>query len=297
MIDASGGLLAALLRFAALTATTGALGAWMFAHFVIPRLPPGSDDALRRDARVLAVRAARWCLAVLALTAIARLLAPAAPATGVGLAASAAAQSLWGKALFVQGVASAIAFAVLLVRRDAHPWPRAAQVGLAVVALVPPFLAHAGTASELRLLAIVVDVVHGLSAGGWVGALALLTIAVASGRRAADAPVRTAQLVGAFHPVAVIAAPTVFATGLLTAWLRMGAPVGIASPTYSGLFVAKLVLVGVTGFVGAGHSKLATRRVAAVAPAAIGRTLAAECGLAVVVLALTAVLVGTAPID
>jgi putative copper export protein len=175
-------------------------------------------------------------------------------------------------------------------------WPRLADGATLVLAIAPPFLAHAGAATELRVVSIVVDIIHGLAAGGWVGALALLTTAIIRERHAPDGAARSAQLIAAFHPVALVAAGTVFATGLGTAWLRMGAPEGIASPTYSGLFVAKLLLAGVTGWIGAGHSKLATRRVASVEPRAVSRTLLTECLIAVCVLILTAVLVGTAPI-
>jgi putative copper export protein len=141
-----------------------------------------------------------------------------------------------------------------------------------------------------------VDLIHGLAAGAWVGALALVAVAVTHARRAEHGTAHATALFAAFHRVAVIAAPTVFVTGLLSAWLRMGAPEGIASPTYSGLFVAKLLLVGVTGYIGAGHSKLATKRAATVSPVAVGRSLVVECAFALAVLAVTAVLVGTAPI-
>ena len=94
----------------------------------------------------------------------------------------------------------------------------------------------------------------------------------------------------------MVAASTVFITGLVTAWLRMGAPVGIASSSYSGLFVAKLLLVGVVGAIGAGHAKLARRRQHLVDTASTSRTLLSETALAVIVLAITAVLAGTEPI-
>jgi putative copper export protein len=298
MIDGAGGMLAIMLRFAALIATTGALGAWAFGRFVVRHVSLDADDALRQTVRRAAIRSGACCFAVLALTAVARLFGPVAAVPGAtsDIPLSAALATGWGKALLVQGIASATALVALVARREAASWPAATQAGLIVAAVIPPYLAHAGMSVDFRALSVVIDVIHGVAAGAWVGALALLAMAVASGRRAAEGPSRTARLIIAFHPVAVIAAPVVFVTGLITAWLRMGAPVGIATPTYSGLFVAKLVLVGVTGFVGAGHAKLATRRVSSVAYGAVGRTLAAECLLAVVVLVITAVLVGTAPI-
>lgn len=298
VIDAAGGWLALTTRFLALSATTLALGAWVFGRLVLARLPQAGDDTPHAAMRALAQRVAGWSAAVLALTAAARMLVAVAdvPAADVGVVGTTVFQGLWGRALVVQGLAAGIAAAFLLARAPTIRWPAPAEVALAVVGLTPPFLAHAGSAAELRALAIVVDAVHGVAAAAWVGALVLVTIVFVRHRSADDAPARGAALIAAFHPIAVVAAPTVFVTGLLTAFLRMGLPEGIASPTYSGLFVAKLLLAGVTGWIGAGHSKLATRRASAVAPATVSRSLLAECAFAVLVLALTAVLVGTAPL-
>ena len=294
MIESAGGVLAIVLRFVALTATTGTLGAWAVSRLVATRFDAEGNTAPRLAMRTLARHAALWCLAMLALSAFARLSLPVASAPdAVGGASSIAAIGTpWGTTLLAQGIIAAVTFAVLLRSAPVRAWPLAGECGVALLAFIPPFLAHAGSASELRAAAVFVDLLHGAAAGGWVGALAIVTIAAAR----ADAPARAIAILGAFHPVAVIAAPTVFVTGLITAWLRMGVPVGIASPTYSGLFVAKLLLVGITGFIGAGHSKLATRKVPVAALGAVRRTLAAECAFALLVLVITAVLVGTAPI-
>lgn len=295
MIDSAGGLFAVMIRFVALTAATGTLGAAAFLRFVMPRLPQAQrdDGALQQlGARTLAA-----CAAIVTLSAAARLLAPVTTIPGAEPGGSLAALSqAWGIMLALQGAAGAW-IAMAAWRQRQHASARASvDIAVAALALTLPFAAHAGRSAELRGIAVLVDLVHVLAAGAWVGALALVTAAALRGRTAADASARMAALVVAFHPVAVLAAPAVFVTGLLTAWLRMGAPAGIAAPTYSGLFVAKLLLVGVTGFIGAGHSKLATRRDATVAPVAVGRSLVAECAFAVLVLAVTAVLVGTPPI-
>jgi len=300
LIDAAGGLVLVALRFLAFAATTGALGAWVFAHLVVARMPADTDGARRSALQDFAVRVAVWCTTLIALTSVARLVAAAVTMHTPGGNAPGAAldilRTAWGAGLVAQGVAAAVAAGALRVSRRAQAWPRLTNISVAALAIVPPFLAHAGTAPTLRAVSVVVDLIHGAAAGGWVGTLGLLTATVLRERRLSDGPARSATLIAAFHPVALIAAGAVFATGLGTAWLRMGAPEGIAAPTYSGLFVAKLLLAGVVGAYGAGHAKLATRRGRAVDPRAVGRSLAAECVVAMLVLAVTAVLVGVAPI-
>ncbi len=275
MIDAAGGWPSVLLRFLALAATTGTVGAWVFSRFVAGRMTGAVAERHRQSLGHLGVRAAIWCSALLVLAAALPVLR---------------ARGDWGHA--AQAVAAAITGAALLRGRRTQPWPRLATGSVALLVVIPAFLGHAA-AGEWRVLSVLMDVVHVAAAGGWVGALALLTIATLRARRETDGPALSAALIVAFHPVAMVAASTVFVTGLLTAWLRMGVPVGIASSSYSGLFVAKLLLVGVTAALGAGHSKLARRRVPSVDLASIGRSLLAESLLALLVLVVTAVLAGT----
>jgi putative copper export protein len=300
MIDAAGGPLVVALRFLALAATIGILGAWVFGRFVAGRLTGEVGVRHRTSLEDFSVRTAIWCTALLLLFAAPRLLAQTAAFIGPGDPlwpnALLVLRTRWGWTLAAQAVTAAIAGTALLFGRRRQSWPRVAEVGVAGLVVIPAFLGHAGTAVDLRALSVLVDVVHLAAAGGWVGTLGLLTTAVLRERREGDGPALAAALIVAFHPVAMVAAGTVFVTGLATAWLRMGVPVGIASSSYSGLFVAKLLLVGVTGAIGAGHSKQARRRVQSVEVTSISRTLLAETLLAVLVLAVTAILAGTDPI-
>jgi putative copper export protein len=298
MIDGAGGWLAIALRFVAFTATTGALGAWAFHRFVLPRVPVTADAAERQGWQALAVRAATWCSIAVAVTALVRSQVPGSALPSGPDAVERLFNSItWTIALHAQAVVAGLAAIFLAMRaRPQTAWPIGAEASVIALALIPPALAHAGSAHELQGVAYLVDVVHGAAAGAWVGGLALLTLLVARTRGADGGAAAAAALFAGFHPVAMVAAPTVFATGLTSAWLRMGVPEGIASSTYSGLFVAKLLLAGVVGFIGAGHSKLATRRASAIRPDTVGRSLLGECVFALIVLLVTAVLVGTPPI-
>jgi putative copper export protein len=300
VIAGAGGLMMVVLRFLVLTATTGAIGAWIFARFVVPGATGDAAAALGPSLMRMSGRVAMACAAVIVLLAVPRLMTqaqslsdPGDPLAGMMLAVLG---TRWGLALVVQAAAAlAVLVAVWSASRSGSQ-SRVAEFAVMALAIIPAFMGHAIADPDRRVLSMLVDVVHVAAAGGWVGTLALLTIAAWRQRRAADAPVVTAALIVAFHPIAMVTAGAVFVTGLSTAWLRMGAPVGIADPTYSGLFVAKLLVVGITGALGAGHAKQAKRRALKVAPASIGRTLLGETLLAVLVLAVTAILAGTAPI-
>ena len=300
MIDAAGGLLVVFLRFLALAATTGTVGAWVFGRFVAGRMSGTVAERHRHSLADFSGRAAIWCTAFLALSAAPRLFAQAATFAESGEpmwpSALLVLHTRWGWILAAQAVTAAITCAVLLFGRRTNAWPRVAEVCVAGLVVIPAFLGHAGATEDLRALSVLVDVVHLAAAGGWVGTLGLLTTVALRERRDADGPTLSAALIVAFHPVAMVAVGAVFVTGLFTAWLRMGVPVGIASSSYSGLFVAKLLLVGVTGAIGAGHSKLARRRVQSVDTGSISRSLLTETLLAVLVLVVTAVLAGTDPI-
>jgi putative copper export protein len=298
MIDAAGGLPAVALRFVAVAATTGALGAWAFSRFVLPRLSTSINDADRQSWWTLATRTAIWCSVTLAVSAGARTLVPGSVLPRVADGTENLLRSIMSaEGLHAQGVVAGLAAVLLAFRtRRGHPWSLDAESSVIAMALIQPALAHAGVTPGLQVLAYAVDIAHGAAAGAWVGALALVTVLVRQHRARPDGAARSMALFTAFHPVALVSAPTVFVTGLATAWLRMGAPEGIANSTYSGLFVAKLLLAGVVGYFGAGHSKLVVRRAATVAVDSVSRTLLLECAFAIAVLFVTAILVGTPPI-
>lgn len=297
MIDSAGGWIAIALRLAAVTGTTLALGGWVFTRFVLPRIERTVDAQSLMPWQATATRAVVIGAFLVIASALLRLALPAALPDGLDPGARVQLQALWRTALLAQAGA---ATAAALTWGTAVGWGRAPQLlrdaFVAALAVIAPALAHAGASAELRVIAVLVDVAHGLAAGAWVGALALVTVAVTRARGRENGAAQAAALFAAFHPVALIAAPTVFVTGLATAWLRMGAPEGIANSTYSGLFVAKLLLAGVVGYFGATHSKLVTKR-AVVTPEAVWRTLLGECAFALIVLIVTAVLLGTPPID
>jgi len=300
MIESAGGFVAIVLRGAALFGTIAVIGGWVVAQFVVARAT-GSAVAPHRASLAqfsnrLAMAGAALLAALLVPRAIVQAFAEATPADASGALVLAVLQSPWGVALMLQALAAAVIFAGLRFAGTSRLFTRLTDAGIAVLLVAPAFLGHAAADADRALASIIVNTLHVASAGGWIGALLVLTLLARALRAREDGGALLAALIVAFHPLALACAGTAFATGLATAWLRMGAPEGIANSTYSGLFVIKVVLVFVTGAIGAGHAKLAKRRVATVDRAAVSRTLLGESLLAVLVLLVTAVLAGTAPI-
>lgn len=300
MIESAGGLYAIALRGAALFGTIMVVGGWAFAQFVVARASGPAVEPYRASlvlfSNRLAMAGAALIAALMAPRAIVQAFASATPADPTLPLVLAVLQSPWGIALVLQALAAAMVFAGLRFASASRLSPRLTDAGIAVLLVAPAFLGHAATDPDRALASIIVNTLHVAAAGGWIGALLVLTLLARTLRSRDDGGPLLASLLVSFHPLALASAGTAFATGLATAWLRMGAPEGIANSTYSGLFVIKVVLVFVTGAVGAGHAKLAKRRVATVDRAAITRTLLGEALLAVLVLLVTAVLAGTAPI-
>lgn len=300
MIESAGGFYAIALRGAALLGTLAVIGGWAFAQFVVARASGQTVEPYRASLANFSNRLAMAGAALLAALMVPRVLvqalASATPADPTGLLVLQVFRSPWGIALVLQAVAAAMVFAGLRYAGVSRLYTRLTDAGIAVLLVAPAFLGHAAADPDRALASIIVNTLHVAAAGGWIGALLVLTLVARTLRAREDGGPLLAALIVAFHPLALASAGTVFVTGLATAWLRMGAPEGIANSTYSGLFVAKVVLVFVTGAVGAGHAKVAKKRVATVDRVAVARTLLGETLLAALVLLVTAVLAGTAPI-
>lgn len=300
MIESAGGFYAIALRGAALFGTIAVIGGWAFAQFVVARAPGLAMEPYRTSLALFSNRFAMAGAALIAALMVPRVIvqafASATTADPTGSLVLEVLRSPWGIALVLQALAAAMAFAGLRVTDGSRLYARLTDAGIAVLLVAPAFLGHAAADPDRALASIIVNTLHVAAAGGWVGALLVLTLVARTLRTREDGGPLLAALIVSFHPLALASAGAVFVTGLGTAWLRMGAPEGIANSTYSGLFVVKVVLVFVTGVVGAGHAKLAKKRVATVDRSAIARTLLGEALLAVLVLLVTAVLAGTAPI-
>lgn len=194
--------------------------------------------------------------------------------------------------------------AALVATRAAVLAPRerlVATAGALVAVLSPAVVGHTRSFEPVPLL-VVTDVVH-LSAGAvWLGGLAGLALALPT---LASRGRETAALVTRFSTLAASVLVVLVATGSLMAWRVLGSWSGLVDTTYGRLLLVKigiaLVVVALAGFNrfrllprvlgAAGHgdrTRAATR---------VRRTVVAEAGMLVVLLAVTGFLVNQSPRD
>jgi copper transport protein len=197
-------------------------------------------------------------------------------------------------------VVAAIGFGIAKRSRTNAGWAVAA-LGALAIATAPALTGHARATPPVGL-AIVADVLHVCAACAWIGGLMTLLFAalpIARGVRPAAAISSgslVASLVRAFHPVALTCAAIVIVSGVCAAWLRLPAVDALWSTSYGRVLLVKLAFVALVVVMGAinwrrmlpslGDDQSARR---------ITRTAGTELTFAVLVLAVTAVLVSTSP--
>ncbi|MFL6116072.1 MAG: copper resistance CopC/CopD family protein [Catenulispora sp.] len=151
---------------------------------------------------------------------------------------------------------------------------------------------HSGTGSQVGF-ALPSDVLHLLAMATWVGGLSALTLAILGRRQTVLDPDDRLALVRRFSATAFAAVCVLAATGVYQGWRQVRHWDTLFETNYGRLLVIKsccfLVLLGL-GY-------LARRILAAESPdlAVLRRSVAAELGIAIAVLAVTALLVESQP--
>ena len=255
-----------------------------------PMEPPSVDRRL--------VRQAGCALAVLIVAAGARLYAQTwssfgldEPITGE-LARLVAGQTRWGGRWTWQVIAvgAAVPMAALVMARVPGGWLLLGAATLGVVGTAPMTghaLAHAGGPLRPMLL----QILHLLAAGVWLGALFVL-LSAGLGRPGASDGAAVARLVHRYSPVALTAAAVLAATGVLTAVLYVDHIPQLWQTGYGRVLLLKTGLFGLTAGLGAFNWRwVRPQLTAAGGPGRLRRSGAAELVAAAVVLAVTAWLV------
>ena len=167
-------------------------------------------------------------------------------------------------------------------------WMTACAAACAWVTL--PLTGHA--MSSGTYLPWLAQIAHGIGAGLWVGALAVVILVALRLARYPDGHRRVDHLVRRFSPLAVVSVVTIALSGGLTAVLYVDAVADLWTTAYGRTLLLKVGLFAATGAVGAYNWRRLTPRLGdATGTRALLRSARLELGLAATLLAVTAVLV------
>lgn len=299
----------AAVRWLTFMGLLGVIGVVAFRLVVLGLMGRNWDPAGREIVAPAAARAARVGLAGVAVLTLALLLrlfaqsyalhgsAQALDSELIGILLS---RTVWGWAWLLQAAGTLLAL-VGFVMAEKDNWLAwtVASVGVVALAFTPGLSGHAVAAPELAVLAILADGLHVLGAGGWLGSLLLVVIVgipVALRRPAENRGERVAALINAFSPTALFFAGTVVATGVFAAWLQLGSVPALWQSAYGRTLLLKLAVLSVVFGTGAYNwLKVKPALGSDAAAGRLRRAASVELAVGVVVLAVTAVLVATAP--
>ena len=170
----------------------------------------------------------------------------------------------WGRAWTVQVLASGLAAAGALFATVAPSGWFPAAVGATTVVLSMPLTGHATGAESAGAYGYPLDALHLLGAGSWLGTLGVLTIValIPLARSTQESRGRlVAELVHAFHPVALTGAGvTVLAGTVLSLRYLRGDFAAIVTSEWGRTLLIKLALLGGVAGLGAWNSRVMRAR-------------------------------------
>lgn len=279
-------LAAAAARWAAFAGTIILGGALAFGLVVAPAAKPLGRAGRPRRLMLAGAGAALVGAAGVLLTQVA-LASGRSIAGSFGLLGDAVANTRFGALSFARVCLAAAAVALLLTSGVSPYRVRQVVLGAATVGLfmVPGLAGHAWTV-EPRWAAVAVDTIHLAAAAVWIGGLAALLV-TAPGSPSVGALARR------FSAVALAAVAVVVVTGAVSGYLQVRSTAALTETGYGKLLVAKVAAVAALVALG----WVNRRRLLALLPGrdTLFGVVRAELALAVVVVALTAVLVNRPP--
>jgi copper transport protein len=206
--------------------------------------------------------------------------------------------TVWGTGWLIQSAGSLLAVLALFVRRD-HPFGPTGMVAALAVAVSAPLAGHPVAVPDLAPVAVVLDAIHVLSVGSWLGGLAvLLLVAIPAAQWIfGDARYETVRrLFVAFTPVALTSAGVLVLSGAGGALLQLGGIAPLFESSYGRLLLAKVGIVVLVAVLGLLNWRRFVPGVASAPGLSRFRVSAgAELALGVIALIVTAVLTATSP--
>jgi len=307
-VVAAGSPLQQSMRFLWIAALLLVFGSTSLSLAVLPRLrvnAAGQEGVFQRsvDERLRAwTVTGAWLLltlAVVRLTSQAVVLSGSVNSIRVDDVFGIVTGSTWGRGWLVF-VAATIAVLVLArARRNApgSPWPNLAGA-CAVLAISSPFLGHPAS-TAFAPLAMSLDAVHVVAAGGWGGSILMLALVALP--RATTLPENERanvlrELLRTFSPIALSCAAVLLITGTAEAWLQLRSLPALWNTEYGQALFRKLVFVAIVAGLGAWHWRFAQPALRSErSVTALRWSIALDVVFLLGVLVLTAILTGTAP--
>jgi copper transport protein len=240
----------------------------------------------------------------LAVVSLAGILLQGSEASGFGFAAvdrwsviESVMETRFGQVWLARAViAVLLAGLVLAARRRRGDWALDAALLACVALVISP--AAAGHANTSGALAFVMDVIHVQAVSVWIGGLAFLLLALHAAR--ADRWKLAESAVPRFSTIAVLSVGALLVGGVVNGYLQIRTWNGLLETTYGRLVLVKAGLLLPILALGAYNNRravprLRTGRASVPERRRFLQTTAAELGLVVAVLAVTAVLVAEPP--
>jgi putative copper export protein len=273
----------------------------LIATRVVHLARPGSDVELPPvvpGTRLLA----RWATVVLVLAMIARLFAQTymVGEGDLSMMRPLLATTYWGWGWLVGAASTLIIAGALFIGRGRRAAWRVTAVGTIGLALSFSLTGHAASATK-PILFVMLDSIHVMAAGGWLGTL--LVVTTVGLRSVLTLPVErrgqaASELINTFSTFALLCASTLVITGFVAAWSHLHTLSALWKTAYGQALFRKLVVIALMALVGAFNWRVIRPRLANADTIPLLRKSAAvelTFGLAVVIL--TAILVGTSPPD
>lgn len=272
------------------------VGATLFLVRVAPRLPSHTREAQQERARIRTL--VRATVVVLAVVACWRLVQQSAafadsPAAWSSMVTVVLFKMTWGTGWWLGVAGLLLAGAAAMSRLESRAARAALGAGALLLSVSPAFMGHAIGAEQFTVQAVVADTMHVLAAGAWLGTLLAIAVAtLASSQRPTHGSVVSA--LERFSPVALASAVVVAFTGSFASWVHLQTLGALWTSVYGRTLLIKLAILGGVAALGAYNWRVATPRLRASGDAnGIRRSALIELGLALALVAVTAVLVAT----
>jgi len=294
------------IRFAASALLVTVIGSVAFALFVLPAVVRADAGSTRKFRTAVESRLRSLCVAgswLLVGLGVVRLVTQGATLSGsmatlsIGDLGDLVSGSAFGRGWLLQMAAAVL---LLLVLRLSGPTRWRVVAGVTVVlAVSAAFLGHPAAAVNVPFLAVGIDAVHILCAGGWAGTILVMSVAALPHVTHVAADHRlllVRNLLRTFSPVALTCALVLVVTGAGSAWLQLRDLGLLLDSPYGLALVRKVVVVLLMAALGAYHWRVAqpsmnTER----SVARLRRSIAFDVMLVLLLLVFTATLTGTAP--